>query len=1085
MESQKNLIQFLPTFVNSRVFELLNTKKNFSVSGGTNYTAKSFVFSDVIRDLKKFKGGIWIVNSNQEQELIAQGLDLWLDHQILKYDSKINGEMNPRRLERLRKMKLMELLSMVMSDEKRILVIPYFDLLKQIPDLELLENTKIVLKEGQKIDLMSFYEKLIAMGYEISDDAHLQKGTYFRSGDVLTIFPVNEEHPARISLAFEDVEKIEFFDQDSLDKDAICELSSLEIWPILMDLTESTLMDAFRVDNLIIEDELDIFDDLYEEWNAAFNDVYNKNKVMSFVTFNENEESHAHMHYLSVLKYRGAYDLTNDLKDKVRDGWQTLIFTKDKDYIEGVLNESKLRFNEDLSQFIYGHFNIFIIDYDRSEPLPIAFQNPELKLLLITDKEIATLKEEKKKATSQKVFMDFISSLKINDYVVHSEHGIGVFQGLEQRRVDDITCEYLKIGYAENDKLFVPINQADKVNKFIGADENPPKLTRLGSAEWNTITKKIRKETEQIAKELLKLYAERKSAKGFKYKNDDKLQGQFEEAFPFEETPGQLKAIAEVKEDMERAIPMDRLVCGDVGFGKTEVAMRAAFKAVKSGKQVALISPITILADQHNRSFSKRMEGFDVRVEMLSRFRTASEQKKILKQLEKGELDIVVGTHRLLQSDIKFKNLGLVIIDEEQRFGVKQKEKLKEVRTEVDVLTLTATPIPRTLNIALNKLRDISTIVTPPPGRLPVITEVRRYSQGLIREVILREIERGGQVYFLHNRVQTIDGLAEKLRALVPEARFGVAHGKLGSGDLEERVFAFKEHQFDVLVSSTIIENGIDLSNANTLIVNNAEKFGLTQLYQLRGRVGRGKTQAYAYFMYHGQRLKLNAKKRLKAIVEASELGAGFQIAMKDLEIRGAGDILGAKQHGVINVVGVSHFIRMLNKAVDDLKAGRVMREEEPEEVSVELPVTAFIPDHYIVNNKEKISAYQRLSGADTLQYLLEIKEELIDEYGTMPIEVASLIKVIELKILAKEAGIVGIKTESVYLTKDKEIYLQMSDQVKPENIMCLLEHNSKWVIAGNRLKIKLADLGFQWQEELAVSLKKLSKSYKKAVKSS
>jgi transcription-repair coupling factor (superfamily II helicase) len=664
---------------------------------------------------------------------------------------------------------------------------------------------------------------------------------------------------------------------------------------------------------------------------------------------------------------------------------------------------------------------------------------------------------------------------------VHSDYGIARFLGLEKKTIDEITREYLKLGYAENDKLFVPIDQADKVNKFIGADEVVPHLTRLGSAEWNTITHKVKKETEIIAKELLALYAQRKSASGFAFKHDNQAQRRFEETFPYEETPGQMKAIVDVKQDMEKEIPMDRLVCGDVGFGKTEVAMRAAFKAVQNKRQVALISPITILADQHFRSFKKRMEEFDVRIEMLSRFKSASEQKKIVKALERGEVDIVIGTHRLLQPDVQFKNLGLIIIDEEQRFGVKQKEALKQLRTEVDVLTLTATPIPRTLNIALNKLRDISTITTPPPGRLPVITEVRRFSNGIIREAILREVERGGQVYFLHNRVQTIDGMAEKLRSLVPEARFGVAHGKLGSSDLEDRIIAFKEHQFDVLVSSTIIENGIDLANANTLIVNNADRFGLAQLYQLRGRVGRSKTQAYAYFLYHGQRLKLSAKKRLRAIVEATELGSGFQIAMKDLEIRGAGDILGAKQHGVINVVGVSHFIRMLNKAVEDLKAGKLTQhgEEGPEDVSIELPLTAYIPDNYIVSAKEKINVYQKLSSVDNMEYLEEIREELIEDYGKLPQEVSNLFHVIEFKILAKKAGIAAVKAESVYLSKGKEIVLLMSGKVKPENIMNLLEHNPKWMISGNKLRIKIEDLTTQWIEMLKSCLEWLAGSIK------
>ncbi len=577
----------------------------------------------------------------------------------------------------------------------------------------------------------------------------------------------------------------------------------------------------------------------------------------------------------------------------------------------------------------------------------------------------------------------------------------------------------------------------------------------------------------------MKLYAERKSANAFKCKENMKLIRMFDEAFPYEETPGQLKSIHDVREDLKQSEPMDRLVCGDVGFGKTEVAMRAAFSVVQNKKQVAFIAPITILADQHYRSFVKRMDTFDVRIELLSRFRSPKEQKEILKKLARGEIDVLIGTHRLLQPDVKFKDLGLVIVDEEQRFGVKQKEAFKKMKTEVHVLTLTATPIPRTLNIALNKLRDISTITTPPPGRLPIITEVRRYSQGLIREAILREVSRGGQVYFLHNRVQTIDGMADKLRSLVPEARFGVAHGKLGSSDLEERILAFKDHKFDVLVSSTIIENGIDLSNANTLIVNNAERLGLAQLYQLRGRVGRSKTQAYAYFLYHGQRLKLDAKKRLRAIVEASELGSGFQIAMKDLEIRGAGDILGAKQHGAINVVGVSHFIRMLNKAVDDLKAGKVTREEEPEDISIELPLTAYIPDTYIVNSKEKINAYQKMSAADTMDYLTDIRDELVEDYGRMPKEVLNLFRMLELKILAKKAKLVSVKAESSGMNSGKEIVLHLSGLVKPENIVNLLEYNSKWYVSGTLLRIKIEDLGMHWFDALRESVKRLSGSIK------
>ena len=837
------------------------------------------------------------------------------------------------------------------------------------------------------------------------------------------------------------------------------------------------LTDLFNKNCLVIEDEIDLGDEFYEIWNEMFDEMYGKFRGISFVSFNEDDSSHQHLHYISVLQYRGVYDFLNDIREKKRDSWQVVLLSKDFSHIKGIFDENNLSFVDDL-RVMGRNPGVFVVKFDKEDVFPLGFQNPELKLLFLTDKDLSFLRSGVK-SVSKKVYLDFLTGLKYNDFVVHVNHGIGRFLGLEKRTIDGVTKEYIKIGYAEGDKLFVPIDQADKVNKYIGAKEQAPRLTRLGSAEWNTITNKVKKETEKMAKELLRLYAERKRAKAKVCKADGKDQKLFEEKFPYEETPGQIKAILDVKSDLEKPSPMDRLVCGDVGFGKTEVAMRAAFKVVQSGRQVALISPVTILTDQHYRSFSKRFEDFDVRIEMLSRFRSPKEQKEILKKLEKGEIDIVVGTHRLIQADVKFKNLGLVVVDEEQRFGVKQKEAFKNLKKEVHVLTLTATPIPRTMNIALNKLRDISLITTPPPGRLPIITEVRRYSSGLIREVIVRELARGGQVYFLHNRVQTIDGMAEKLQKLVPEAKIGVAHGQLGASDLEEVILAFKDKKFDVLVSSTIIENGIDLANANSLIVNNAERLGLAQLYQLRGRVGRGKVQAYAYFLYHGQRLKLDAKKRLRAIVEASELGSGFQIAMKDMEIRGAGDILGAKQHGAINVVGISHFIRMLNKAVDDLKEGKVIKDDDIQELSIELPVTAYIPDKYILNSKEKINVYQKLSAADNLDYLAEIRDELIEDYGQMPVEVVNLFKILEIKVWAKKAKLVSVKTEDYGMNNSKEVVLHMSSLVKPENIMSLLEYKPSWRIAGNRLRINIKELGLHWTDELEESIKRLSLSFK------
>jgi transcription-repair coupling factor len=1077
MNSVENLIRLFTTVQNGRVLDLFEKKKNISLSGAGNFSSKAFTMAEALRDADNCHTAVWVVNDYTEQENVIRALKLWGEMDVYGFNLTPSEVSKMKQIEVENRIKTIEFVSRLLDEKKKIIVTPYINLMGNLPRAEEVKGGAVRLVRGEEINTTQLFESLVERGYEVSNDKYLQKGEYIRSGEIVTIFPVNMENPVRLEIGFDKIEKISVFDQ--LAGEEIEEVKEMKIVPLSFQENDATVADYFNARTVVIEDEVDIIDEYYDAWNSLFDEVYGKVKSVAFVTFNEDDDNHQHLHYISVLRYRGAYDLANDMREKQRDEWRVMIFTKESGEIKNIFKEYNIPYLTNKEDFTINQPGIYIFDVDKEDVLPQAFQNPELKLALISDKEFSSMREEKKKVFNQKVYLDFLTSLKLNDFVVHANHGIGKFLGLEKKRVDEVTREYMKIGYAENDKLYVPIDQADKVNKYIGAEEQPPRLTRLGSAEWDTITKKVQKETEVIAKELLLLYAQRKSAKGVAFKPDNDVQRRFEEAFPYEETPGQLKAIVDTKKDMEKNTPMDRLVCGDVGFGKTEVAMRAAFKAAQSGKQVAFISPITILADQHLRSFTKRIEGFDLRVELLSRFRTQSQQKETLKRLEKGEVDVLIGTHRLLQKDVKFKDLGLVIVDEEQRFGVKQKEALKQLKTEVDVLTLTATPIPRTLNIALNKLRDISTINTPPPGRLPVITEVRRFSQGLIREAILREVSRGGQIYFLHNRVQTIDSMADKLRVLVPEARFGVAHGKLGSNDLEERILAFKDHKYDVLVSSTIIENGIDLSNANTLIVNNAERLGLAQLYQLRGRVGRGRTQAYAYFLYHGQRLKLDAKKRLRAIVEATELGSGFQIAMKDLEIRGAGDILGAKQHGVINVVGVSHFIRMLNKAVDDLKAGKVTHSEEPEEVSIELPLTAYIPDDYIVSAKDKINAYQKMAACDSVEYLTEIKEELIEEYGKLPTEVINLVRMLELKILAKQAKLVSIKVEGDYMKKSKEIVLHMSGLVKPENIMNLLEHNSKWVISGTRLRIRIEELGLHWFDELRESVGKLSGSIK------
>ncbi len=1080
----RNIISYFPKEELKGSTTLFNERGNVTFSGGGNASSKAMLLSDILRSKGNEKTNVlWIVSDREMQNAVKKAMEIWGNNKVFIYNKRRSDEMlnfpTNADFERAKSVELLEFILRMKLLEGAVFITNFDSITDYGPNVEVLEKGSTKFQKGAEFNSVQAIESIVSIGYEMTEDYKLKKGEYYKRGDSLFICPINTDSIWRIDVAFEEIEKIVELDVDNYTKE-LNEHNSLLIFPIEYDEEEINILDVLSDKGVVIDDEVDVLDDNYRAWNEFMEAASSQCRTISFSAFNDDVANHMHVHFLSILKFRTAYDFANSLRDKIKLGWKTIFFTKNIDEIRGLFADQAIPFKQGIDEKTFKTSSVFVIDVQKDDVFPQSFQAPVQKINLLTDGDVSFLREKKRASSSQNIFNDFLTSLKAGDHVVHADHGVAKFMGLDQKTVDEITKEYLKLAYAENDKLFVPIDQADKVNKYIGSEEMMPKLTRLGSAEWNTMTSKVKKETQKIAKELLKLYAERRAAKGHKFTKDTEEQVKFAETFPYDETPGQIKAINDVKSDMEKVEPMDRLICGDVGFGKTEVAMRAAFKAVKSGKQVAVISPITILADQHYKSFSKRMGEFNVRVEMLSRFRTAKQQKEIIEKSSKGEMDVIVGTHRLLQSDIKFKNLGLVIIDEEQRFGVKQKEKLKEMRKEVDILTLTATPIPRTLNICLNNLRDITTITTPPYGRLPVITEVRKYSPSLVRESILREVERGGQVYFLHNRVQTIDSFADKLRELIPEARFGVAHGKLGAGDLEERIMAFTNHEYDVLVSSTIIENGIDLSNANTLIVNNAERFGLSQLYQLRGRVGRGKKQAYAYFLYHGQRLKLDAKKRLRAIVEASDLGSGFQIAMKDLEIRGAGDILGANQHGVINVVGVGHFMRMLNKAVEDLKAGRVLEgEEEVKDVSVELPLPAYIPNVYIADSKDKINEYQRLSSADTLDYLAEIKKDLVDDYGKMPREVNNLFKIIGLKIWAKKAGLINVKAETVAMSKEKDIVLYMSGSVKPANIVNLLEYNPNWQIVGSRLRINMKELGTDWFRGLQSSVEALSEKAK------
>lgn len=652
--------------------------------------------------------------------------------------------------------------------------------------------------------------------------------------------------------------------------------------------------------------------------------------------------------------------------------------------------------------------------------------NEAASVHLFTDNEVFGWKrpEPRRRPVQRAISPEgFFADLAPGDVVVHAEYGIGRFEGLEKRQLSGTEREFIRLTYAGGDALYVPIHQADRLSRYVGSDDGEPQLSRLGTPEWTKAKQKTREEVEQKAAELLALYASRETVVGHAFSADTAWQQEIEASFPYVETADQLRALTDVKADMERSRPMDRLIAGDVGYGKTEVALRAAFKAVMDGKQVAMLVPTTVLAQQHLETFSRRMAAFPVKVEMLSRFRTKSEQDRILEELERGGVDIVIGTHRLLGKDVIFKDLGLLIIDEEQRFGVTHKERLKQMRTEVDVLTLTATPIPRTLYMSLTGVRDISTIETPPEERLPVITHVGRRDDDLIRQAVLRELDRGGQIFYVHNRVQSIHAEAKRLSEIVPEARIGIGHGQMPEHELEAVMTQFADGEIDILISTSIIEAGLDIPNANTLIVDRAELFGLSQMYQLRGRVGRSANRAYAYFFHPPlNRLTDETRARLEVIAEQTQLGAGLSIAMRDLEIRGAGEILGTRQSGAIAAVGFHLYTRMLSQAVQRLRAQRDAlsgessdsEEEAPprEVVTIDLPIPTYIPTDFIADMSLRIQLYRRLADVNTAKGIDELRTELADRFGPIPPPVENLLYQLDVKRLALKADIEAVTTD-------------------------------------------------------------------------
>lgn len=697
-----------------------------------------------------------------------------------------------------------------------------------------------------------------------------------------------------------------------------------------------------------------------------------------------------------------------------------------------------------------------------------GWQCHALALQVFTDTEIFGWSRRQKVQRRKLVTpANFLAEVNPGDYVVHQEYGIGRFEGLVKLDSTGVEREYLLLRYSGTDKLYIPTDQLDRVTRYIGMGDAVPALSKLGTTEWTRAKSRAKENVQEIARDLLKLYSAREAVTGHAFPPDSEqpwLQ-ELEDAFPFDETPDQARSIEEVKADMERPRPMDRLVCGDVGYGKTEVALRAAFKAVLDQRQVAILVPTTVLALQHFNTFRERLKAYPVRVELLSRFRSEKEQKQILEDLALGKVDIIIGTHRLLQKDVVFLNLGLLVIDEEQRFGVAHKERLKQMRNEVDVLTMTATPIPRTLHMSLVNVRDMSVIETPPQERLPIRTAIREFDDNLIREAILREIDRGGQIFFVHNRVQGIQVIAQKLQKLIPEARIIVGHGQMAEDQLERVMLDFSAGEYDVLLSTTIIENGLDIPNANTIIVNNASMFGLSQLYQLRGRVGRGTHQAYAYFLYNKDtRLTPLQEKRLRAIFEATELGAGFRIAMKDLEIRGAGNLLGAEQSGFMNSVGFDLYCKLLAEAVEEMQGKRVEAVSVPS-VQVDLPLDSYLPDEYVGDRTLKVKFYQRLANLTSGEQVEAMEAELTDRFGAPPKPVRNLLAMVRLKV---EAGLLGFEAIAA---KDNDFVLTVKRSIVPNRIMLYRRFRNEARVQQGVIRIPRRLLGSDWMEQLRALL--------------
>ncbi|MCX7729333.1 MAG: transcription-repair coupling factor [Bacteroidia bacterium] len=979
----------------------------------------------------------------------------------------------------------------LVSKEKNNIIITYYDAITEpVCNKQAFEKNQFLLHLNENISYNFLLEFLREYNFLKNEFVYFP-GQYSVRGNIIDIYSYSNEYPVRIELKNNTIFRLSEFHPSSqmsfrnIDKTSISPKLELE-----KDNT-SSILSYFDDNDMIALKDSKTFQYKFEDTSVMripkekiFEDIVKK-KILEFGVCDHLSEKNILSNISTQLSFGKNYDaLVKHLHQQYQKGYKCIFVSNNANQykrllqiIEDILSNEHI--TEDNAKIIE-HLNASINE---------GFTDHDCKVDFYTEHQLfgkyhPIKRRDKAEETNVSLTIKDLIQLKPGDYVVHIDHGIGRFAGLHTIEINGKKQEVIKLLYKNNDTLFVNIHNLYRLSKYSGKDGHEPRIDQLGSQRWQNLKQKIKSSVKELAYDLIKLYAERKASEGFAFSKDTYLQHELEASFPYEDTPDQLKVTREVKRDMEKSYPMDRLVCGDVGFGKTEIAIRAAFKAVTDNKQVAVLVPTTILALQHYRTFSERLKNFPVHIDYLNRFRSSKEQKEIFQKLKEGKIDIIIGTHKLLSKEVQFKDLGLLIIDEEHKFGVADKDKIKLIKKNVDTLTLTATPIPRTLQFSLIGARDLSVIQTPPPNRYPVKTELHAFSDEIIQQAILKETERGGQVFFVHNRVQDIFELAHHIQSLVPQIKISVAHGQMKSHELEDAVFNFVNGYAQVLISTNIIESGIDISNANTIIINNAQNFGLSDLHQLRGRVGRSNRQAYCYLLVPSLNILTDdAKKRLKVILEFSDLGSGFQIAMKDLDIRGAGNLLGAEQSGFINEIGIDTYMKILNEALSEIKASEDTSHEKVGAFShqlnadtvIDTDLPLFIPSDYIDNSNERLNIYKQLNSCNTYQQLEEFTTMLKDRFGDIPKETIELIESVKLRWQASKLGfekiiLKGGKMIAIFLSNPEHVFYKsdvfskiMSYISSQKNFCNVKEQNNKLMLIFENVKeIKHAQIIIQ-----------------------